>query len=316
MIQEEIRRSRGQYDVCILLSHVGTFADEPLAAAIPEIDVIISAHDHQLYPEAKCVSGVIMNSAGNYGEYVGLIELEVSGGKVELLHSAALPTRDAEMDPEIQDILKASKAKAIANLSEPLFELPRPLWHDVIEENPLSNLLADGLRDMLGCDIGLINSGIANAGVFGFLSNKKLIEICPSPLNPTSFEVQGAALRKALESSLDAQTCLADGRGPGFRGKFAGRLHVSGAKVIHDGKNVQEILIGSEPLEEKRWYTVASSDYLQRGSGYPALADNRNDAYSAEEIKDVIRTYAGKAEVVERAYENRWIAAAPAPLKF
>lgn len=315
MIEEEIQSRKGQYDVCILLSHVGTFADEPLTAAIPEIDVVISAHDHKLYPEAKVLNGAIMNSAGNYGEYVGVVELEVADGKTELLHSATLPTRDAEMDPEIMDILKANKAKAIANLSEPLYALPRPLWHDVIEENPLANLIADGLRDMLGCDIGLINSGIASAGLFDFVSNKKLIEVCPSPLNPTSFEVQGTALRQAIESSLDAQTCLADGRGPGFRGKFAGRLHVSGAAVTHDGHSVREILIGNEPLQEERWYSVASSDYLQRGSGYPSLADNRNDVYRAEEIKDVIRTYAKKAEFIDRSYEMRWKAESPAPVQ-
>lgn len=93
MIEEEIQSRKGQYDVCILLSHVGTFADEPLTAAIPEIDVVISAHDHKLYPEAKVLNGAIMNSAGNYGEHVGVVELEVADGKTELLHSATLPTR-------------------------------------------------------------------------------------------------------------------------------------------------------------------------------------------------------------------------------
>lgn len=314
MIEAEIRRHAGQYDLCILLSHIGTFADEPLTAAIPEIDIVISAHDHKLYPEAKILNGTIMNSAGNYGEYVGVVELEVDGGGAVLLHSETLPTRDAEMDPEIMEILKANKTKAIASLSEPLYNLPQPLWHDVIEENPLANLIADGLQNTLQCDIGLINSGIANAGLFEYVSRKKLIEVCPSPLNPTRFEVQGKDIKKALEQSLDAQVCLADGRGPGFRGKFAGRLHVSGAEVIHNEKEVLEILIGRQPIEENRWYTVASSDYLQRGSGYPSLADNRNAVYKAEEIKDVIQTYAKKAEFVERSFVNRWNAAAKAAL--
>lgn len=159
---------------------------------------------------------------------------------------------------------------------------------------------------MLKCDIGLINGGIVNAGIFDYISNKKLIEICPSPLNPTSFEIQGKHLKQAIEESMDSQVCLADGKGPGFRGKFVGSLHLSGAEIIHDGKEGIRILIGNAPLEEDTWYSVASSDYLQRGSGYPSLAHGRNDRYLPEEIRDVIRLYAEKKECVEKAQVKRW----------
>ncbi|MEZ0480394.1 bifunctional UDP-sugar hydrolase/5'-nucleotidase [Planococcus sp. SSTMD024] len=305
MTKQEIENHAGMYDICILLSHVGTAADEELARMIPEIDVVISAHDHQLYAEAKFVNGTIMNSAGNYAEHIGVVELEVKNGKVELVRSATYLTKDTEMDSVVMDILKDNKAKALASLGKPLYDLPEPLWHDVIEENPLTNLIADGLRDMMQCHIGLINSGIANAGLFHNISRQKLIEICPSPLNPTSFEVQGKQLKKAFTQSLDAQACLSDGRGPGFRGKFVGRLHISGATVIHDGNHVLDILIDDESIKDERWYKVASSDYLQRGSGYPDLADNRNQVYMAEEIKDVIQLYANKPPFIEQAYKMR-----------
>ncbi len=305
-IIQELEKHDGRYDICILLSHLGTQADEELVKEIKEIDVVISAHDHQLYTEAKVVNGTIMNSAGNYGEHVGIVELEVEGSSVSLLHSETISTVDMEPLPRIQAILQKNKEKAIEVLSRSLYEIERPLWHDVIEENPISNLIADGLRDMLQCDIGLINSGIVNAGVFHNLSAKKLIEVCPSPLNPTSFEIQGKYVRHAIELSLDVQVCLADGRGPGFRGKFVGRLHVSGAEVFYDGKNVSEIRIDGKPLDDEKWYTVASSDYLQRGSGYPSLAHNRNEHYLPEELKDVIRIYGENPKFIEKAYENRW----------
>ncbi len=305
-IAEEIKRNEGCYDVCILLSHVGTEADRELAMEIPEIDIILSAHDHQLYAEAKVLNDTVMNSAGKYGEYLGLVEIEVVDGKVKLLHSETISTKDDEMDERIIHILKDNKVKAIEVLSQPLYKLDMPLWHDVIEENPLANLIADGLKDMLNCDIGMINSGIVNAGAFDFLSNQKLIEICPSPLNPTSFEVKGNDIRRAIEQSLDVQVCLAEGRGPGFRGKFVGRLHFSGIDILHEGSSVREIMIGNMPLDDGKWYSVASSDYLQRGSGYPSLAHNRNDKYRAEEIRDVIRLYANKTEFIEKAFMNRW----------
>jgi 2',3'-cyclic-nucleotide 2'-phosphodiesterase (5'-nucleotidase family) len=305
-IVEEIKRNAGNYDICILLSHVGTFADEPLALEIPEIDIIISAHDHKLFSKAKVINNIIMNSAGNYGEHLGILELDIKEGKVKLLHSETISSKDAEKDEHILKLLKTNKEKAIEVLSQPIYSLKQPLWHDVIEENPLTNLIADGLKDMLNCDIGLINSGICNAGIFQEMTKKKLIEVCPSPLNPTSFEIKGKYLKIAIEQSLDSQICLADGRGPGFRGKFVGRLHIAGAEVIQDGKHIRAIYVSENLLEDETWYTVASSDYLQRGSGYESLANNRNETYLAEEIKDVIRLYANKKEFIEKAYVNRW----------
>ncbi|MGR3763246.1 bifunctional metallophosphatase/5'-nucleotidase [Rossellomorea sp. NS-SX7] len=305
-IEKEIVSHEGKFDICILLNHLGTFVDEILVEELEDVDIILSAHDHIVYPRAKVVNNTIMNSAGCYGEYVGMIEVEVTDGCVTLLTSENAATKDAQRDEGVLAILNRNKEKAIEVLSKPLYTIEKPLWHDVLEENPLTNLIADGVRDMLKCDIGLMNSGIANAGIFGYVSNKKLIEVCPSPLNPTSFEILGKDLRIALEQSMDAGVCMNDGRGPGFRGRFVGRLHVSGAEIVHDGKRVHKVLIGGEPLDEENWYTVASSDYLQRGSGYPSLANNSNEKYLAEEIKDVIRIYGERSDFLINAGVNRW----------
>lgn len=305
-IHNEIKSYEGKFDICILLSHIGTFADEPLALEIPEIDIIISAHDHKLFPQAKVINNIIMNSAGNYGEHLGILELEINEGKVTLLHSATISSIDVEKNEGVLSILKLNKEKAIQVLSQPLYPLEKALWHDVVEENPLTNLIADGLKDMLHCDIGLINSGICNAGIFHEMTNKKLIEVCPSPLNPTSFEIQGKYIKEALEQSLDVQACLADGRGPGFRGRFVGRLHIAGAEIEYKEGKINTVFVNNKLLEDETWYTVASSDYLQRGSGYPCLANNRNEKYQPEEIKDVIRVYADQSDFIEKAYKNRW----------
>ena len=304
-IAEELERNRGKYDLCILLNHVGTVADMDLAKEISGIDVIVSSHDHVLYQEAKVVNDTFIVSAGNFGEHIGVLEIEVKKSHKILLQSAVYNTKDSKPDEEIVTILKRNKETAIEILGKPLYTINEPLWHDVIGENPITNLIADGLKDMLNTDIGMINSGIVNAGIFSYVSNKKLIEICPSPLNPTSFEIQGKYILEAVQQSLDVQHCLLDGRGPGFRGKYIGRLHISGAQVVYDGLKVVEMRIDGEPIEKERWYSVASSDYLQRGSGYPSLAHNRNEFYRPEEIKEVIKMYAIKPEFVNRAYDKR-----------
>ncbi|WP_137789327.1 5'-nucleotidase C-terminal domain-containing protein [Bacillus sp. E(2018)] len=305
-IAEELERNRGKYDLCILLNHVGTIADTELAKEISGIDVIVSSHDHVLYKEAQVINDTFIVSAGNFGEHIGVLELEINDTHKTLLQSKVYCTKDSKPDGKILFILKRSKETAIEILGKPLYRIDEPLWHDVIHENPISNLIADGLKNMLNTDIGLINSGIVTAGIFSYVSHKKLIEICPSPLNPTSFEIQGKYIFEAVQQSLDVQHCLQDGRGPGFRGKYVGSLHLSGAEVVYDGLKVVEIRIGDEPLEEERWYSVASSDYLHRGSGYPSLAHNRNEFYRPEEIKDVIKIYGDKKGFVKRAFDTRF----------
>lgn len=310
MIQKEIESNKGKYDICILTNHIGTVRDEELAREIKGIDIIISGHDHQLYTEAKLVGNTIINSAGSFAEHVGYIEIEYINNKVKLLGSGVIRTADYQDDNLVIELLAEYKQKAIENLSHPLFKINRTLWHDVIEENPISNLLADGLKDMLNCDIGLINSGIVNGGVMaGNVTEKKLIEICPSPLNPTYFEIQGKYLKEAIEKSIDAQVCLDNGNGAGFRGKYLGRLHVSGVTIEYKGNMVTRILVNNEELIEDKWYTIASSDYLHRGSGYTSLANNQNVEYRAEYIRDLLREYLSKEDFVERAFTNRWIEA-------
>ncbi len=62
---------------------------------------------------------------------------------------------------------------------------------------------------------------------------------------------------------------------------------------------------GDQPMEDDHWYTVASSDYLQRGPGYESLVNNRNEKYRAEEIRDVIGIYASITNI-EKAQIKRW----------
>ncbi|QVK18602.1 bifunctional metallophosphatase/5'-nucleotidase [Mycoplasmatota bacterium] len=308
--REEITKiiQENKHDVCILVNHIGTKNDELLANSIDGIDIIISSHDHKLYPEAKIINGVINHSAGQYGENLGVIEFELQDNKLSLSNSKVISTNTIQKDTGIIKILAENKIEAINYLSQALYPLNQTLYHDYLEECPIGNLLADSLRDLLKCDIGLINSGIINGGIKkGFVTDLKLIEIAPSPLNATSFEVKGKDIKAALQISLDPQNCLHNGKGPGFRGIALGRLHVSGMTIIYKNQTINKILIGNEELNEEKYYTVGSSDYLQRNQVYTPLNNNINPNYHVEYIRDVLKIYLPKQEFVDNAFINRWI---------
>ncbi|SHI47056.1 bifunctional metallophosphatase/5'-nucleotidase [Lutispora thermophila] len=307
-IKQELEENRGKYDISILLSHLGIKEDTEIAQNIDEIDIIIGGHSHTLMEEAEKINGTIIHQSGSYGEHLGVLDIEVVDGKIVNFRGENIKIESLTMDKDITDELLKQKDIAIENLSQPLYEVDRHIWHDVVEENPITNLLADALKDVVNCDFSIINSGILSGGIRkGEVSNKKLLEISPSPLNPTYMEIKGEYIKKALKLSLQADVCLQDGRGSGFRGRYLGRLHVSNNVVIeHNGKNLLKVLIDGEELEEEKTYRIATSDYLQRGTGYPSLANNCNERYNPEYIRDVLRDYLSKKEFVEKCFMDRW----------
>lgn len=306
-IEKEISENRENYDICILLSHLGLREDRDIADSIKGIDIIIGGHSHNLMNEPEKIKDTIIHQSGCFGEYLGVLEVDFENG-IKGYSGRNINIEKSPKDLNIMSSISESKEIAIDNLGVLLYSINRDLWQDVIEENPMSNLLADVLRDKLKCEIGIINSGVLNGGIRkGPVSKKKLLEICPSPLNPTYIEIQGKNIKSALEKSLYSDFCLQEGRGSGYRGRYLGRLHVSGMVIEHDGRHINKITINGRELQDERWYTAGTSDYLQRGTGYEELFNNRNEKYIDEYLRDTLKDYLCNQDFVENALKDRWI---------
>lgn len=74
-------------DVIVCLSHSGTTAkaadseDQQLAKKVPGIDVIISGHSHTLLPQSIVEGNTTIVSCGCYGQYLGVLDLDLSTKK-------------------------------------------------------------------------------------------------------------------------------------------------------------------------------------------------------------------------------------------
>jgi len=307
-IKKELETNKGKYDISILLSHAGMREDKDFCETMKGIDIIINGHSHILMESAEKINNTIVHQSGCYGTHLGILDVEFEGNEIKNFCGENVDIDNMDFDEEIMKQLSIEREIAIENLSSPLYEIDRHVWHDVVEENPITNLLADGLRHSVECDFSIINSGIINGGIRkGEVSNKKILEISPSPLNPTYMEIKGKYIKEALTESLKTEVCMMDGKGSGFRGKYVGRLHVSGAIIEHNGKEIIRVILSDEDMEDEKVYRVSTSDYLQRGTGYPSLANNKNGRYNVEYTRDTLREYLSKQEFVERAFDDRWI---------
>lgn len=318
--QKEIRRvlakyKRVPYDLLVILSHLGLRGDKELASKFPNIDVIVGGHSHTILEKPLVENHTVICQAGGYGKYLGelTVDFDAEHKKIRCFDGRLISSQNYPQHTKIMKLIRYYSRQANNNLSKTLYSLDTSLDHSLTEENAIGNLLADSLKDVLGTEIGIINSGVINKGVKkGAITKKLLHKLCPSPLNPTYFELKGIDLHNALEKSLQRKYQLSDGQGPGFRGKYLGNIQVSRNVQVRLGPKrssprIESIIVDGKPLEPDRWYTIGTSDYLQRGTGYPDLATNRNEKYRPEFLRDVLELYLKDRAFVKMAASRRFI---------
>ena len=183
-------RENETYDVLICLSHAGTdpdpkkSEDELLAAAVPEINLIVSAHTHTLLPEPIVVGSTYIVSAHEYGKYLGKAVLERESDEApwvmadyELIPITAANTKlreDAGMATLVAQYKQMIDSAYLADfdlsydqqLTHTDFLLMTPVG---FEEVPLGGLIADSyistIRNMEGASYIPVDVAIVPEGV-------------------------------------------------------------------------------------------------------------------------------------------------------
>jgi 2',3'-cyclic-nucleotide 2'-phosphodiesterase (5'-nucleotidase family) len=75
--RQQIAALRPRADVLVALTHIGIRQDEALAAACPELTLIVGGHSHVVLPEPRVVNGVPIVQGGWYGHYLGRVTLDI-----------------------------------------------------------------------------------------------------------------------------------------------------------------------------------------------------------------------------------------------
>lgn len=165
---------------------------------------------------------------------------------------------DENPDEQVVALLKPYKAKVdsmmyeVIGVSEQTMEKGKP-------ESELSNLVAEVLRlaatNMLGgkpADMGLVNmGGLRNILPEGNITVGTVYEILPFENSLCVVTLKGTELRKVLAA-------IASLGGEG----------VSGVRIkMNEDKVLTKALVGGQPIEDEKLYTVATIDYLADGNG-------------------------------------------------
>jgi 2',3'-cyclic-nucleotide 2'-phosphodiesterase (5'-nucleotidase family) len=173
-------------------------------------------------------------------------------------------------------------------------------------EAAIGSLFADAIRVSTGSDVAVTNGGGIRADKLykagERITRRDILSELPFGNKVVTLALSGKALKEAIEIGLSVLP-LPAGRFP----------QISGMRVEADlskppGSRVANITIGGAPLNETRRYTVATNDFLARGSdGYTMFRDAEHLVrdYDGPLMANEVMAYVRKLGTVRSAVDGR-----------
>ena len=191
-------------DIVVCLSHLGMMSEVAGLTQVPGIDIIVGGHSHDALTSAIVKDGKIIVQAGEFGQYLGQLVVEITDTGVELVSDRLLPVDDTvHEDPTLKHTLNALRAGIV---NDPRFgpvysrfvamapwDLTERLDLSVPErDTPLGNLVADAIRASVvkagyPADIALEASGYISATIHkGKVVGNDVMKAVPYGYDPAS----------------------------------------------------------------------------------------------------------------------------------
>lgn len=270
-----------QADVVIALAHLdwGEPKKEDITtthqlAGVEGIDVVIAGHSHVLGSDV--VDGKIIASAGEYGKYVGRLDLDIEDGKIVAWHWEAIPVNLKVYENEkyrylgkpylenryvakaLEYFKKVGNEKLDTVIGETKIYLDGEREHVRSKSTNLANLIVDAMRWKVGADIAFTNGGGIRASIKpGKITVRDILTVLPFGNTLYVLELTGEQIMKVLEYAATI---------PEGKGAF---LQVSGLTWKSKDGKVVEVLVNGEPLDPEKKYKVVTNNYMAGGGdGY------------------------------------------------
>ena len=162
-LQKLVNSLRGtdKVDAVVLLSHNGMDVDLKLASRVSGIDVILGGHTHDAVPQPIPVTNsggsTLVTNAGSSGKFLGVLDLELTKGRVADARYHLLPVFSELLKPD------AAMAALIAKMREPhaaayaekIVTTDRLLYRRGNFGGTVDQLLCDALRSEFDAEIAL-----------------------------------------------------------------------------------------------------------------------------------------------------------------
>ena len=209
-------------DLVIVLSHMGFYQDQKIAANTTGIDVIVGAHTHHNVKKAPVVPNfdgsrnVIVVQAGSHGKYLGQLKLRTKHGKVVdydnkliRLSEKNLKKLHVKPDPVVEALAEQAYAPFKTMLDEVIGYTTTVLERRGDTQSTMTNFLTDAIAERYGVDgsrfpgIRYGSSNIPGPITVGDVWNI----VSPNHGNNQmyTYTLTGAAIRGSIFNGLNAE---------------------------------------------------------------------------------------------------------------
>ena len=295
-------------DYVIGLGHLGIdeqsspWMSKEVIANTTGFDAFIDGHSHSTFSETiKDKSGkeVVFEQTGTKLANVGKLTIKTDGTIAHENIDLSAVEEDADAKAYIAGITEkfdALQKKVVAKTTVTLTTKGADGKRAVRSaETNLGDLCADAYRLLLGADVAFVNGGGVRADInAGDITYGDIINVHPFGNSACLVEVTGQQLKDALELGSAA-----------YPGESGGFLQVSGltytinadipSSVVKNDKSefvkvdgayrVSDIMVGGQPLDVNKTYTLASHNYMLKdaGDGY-AMFGTKNVKVLQDEV--------------------------------
>lgn len=270
----ELRRLGAR--VIVAITHQSLEEDQALARQVSGIDLIIGGHTRTIIQSLSGNTPIIKMSAD--ARDLGRIQLNVdaSSGQLESIDTDIIPvTSIVPDDPQFASVSE-KYGKMMTELSSlvghTLVALDARAETNGSRETNIGSFIADTFRQELSADVALVNSSSIGADTIinpGELTRRDVLALLPFRYQLVKLRVGGSVLLQALEHGVSSNSEVA------MSGRFP---QVSGLRFTFDasrrpGSRIVEVMVGNQPLEAKKLYTLATNAFMMAGGdGYRMLS--------------------------------------------
>jgi sulfur-oxidizing protein SoxB len=159
-LQKQVDAARGKgAQAVVLLSHNGMDVDLKLASRVRGIDAILGGHTHDGVPAPMVVKNpggqTLVTNAGSNGKFLGVLDLDVKGGKVADYRYRLLPVFSELIspDPSMEALIRKVRAPYEAKLGERLATTEGLLYRRGNFNGTFDQLFLDALMQVRGAPI-------------------------------------------------------------------------------------------------------------------------------------------------------------------
>ncbi|RUR41826.1 multifunctional 2',3'-cyclic-nucleotide 2'-phosphodiesterase/3'-nucleotidase/5'-nucleotidase [Clostridium perfringens] len=283
-------------DAVVVLSHLGSEQNRETGeitgeivevAEVPGVDAIISAHSHQRV-EGK-VNGVPVIQAYKNGRNLGYVNLKFDD-KNELVVTTKLDDISKRkdtlpVDKNMEDILAKFEADLAPIMNEKVTDLSVDLPHNRdTGVSPMGATVAETMRRIVDADIAITNGGGVRAPLMaGTITVGDMYTILPFDNTLVTMEMKGSDIIKVLEHGIEPDN-FGWGQHAGVK-----LWYTPGAER---GEKITSVrLADGTKLENDKYYTVVTNDFMAVGGDYYDFSAAKNVVDTNLVIRDEIANY-------------------------